>query len=231
MTSLRPNTEQWRVIFATFVALLFLQRDRLREPFIGTAFVLVGALMLLWRFSGGKAHQPDDTQAAPASSSSTLTVVGVLVALAIGAFYLSSRPSQDDVSTASNIDYNNAPPSEPGFTAEHPPERAPVGQGPMTPAELLQAFRENDFEAHNRYAGRYVRVAALIAEIGGRPKEVAFAQIAIRAQSKDYMQAMFPKNVAQLKELKPGDRVILSCIPVYDGDWEMVTLDECSVVN
>ena len=41
MTSLRPNTEQWRVIFATFVALLFLQRDRLREPFIGTAFVLV----------------------------------------------------------------------------------------------------------------------------------------------------------------------------------------------
>ena len=58
-----------------------------------------------------------------------------------------------------------------------------------------------------------------------------YAQIVIRSQSKDYMQAMFPKNVDQLKKLKPGDRVIFSCIPVYDGDWEMVTLDECSVVN
>lgn len=231
MTSLRPNTEQWRVIFATFVAVLFLQRDRLREPFVGTAFVLVGALLLLWRFSGGKALQSADAHAHPATKTSTLTVVGVLVALAIAAFYLSNRPSQNDVSTASSIDYNNAPPSEPGFTAEHPPERAPIGQGPMTPAGILQEYVQNQFEAFNRYSGRYVQIAAEVAAIGGRPNEMQYAQIVIRSQSKDYMQAMFPKNVDQLRKLKPGDRVIFSCIPVYDGDWEMVTLDECSVVK
>lgn len=231
MTSLRPNTEQWRVIFATYAALLFVQRERLRDPFIGTAFVLIGAMLLLWRFSGGKALQPDNADAPGSTRASTLAVVSMLVALAIGAFYLSSRPSQDDMATASSIDYNNAPPSEPGFTAEPSPERAPIGQGPITPAGLLQEYVQAPFAAYNRYSGRYVQVAAEVAAIGGRPNEMQFAHIVIRSQSKDYMQAMFPKNVDQLRKLKPGDRVILSCIPVYDGDWEMITLDECSVVS
>ena len=50
-------------------------------------------------------------------------------------------------------------------------------------------------------------------------------------RSLNFMQAMFPDNSRQIGDLREGDRVTVSCSPFYDGDFEMVILGDCSLVQ
>jgi hypothetical protein len=223
MTRIHLNREQWWLLCATYAAVLFVQRDNLREPNIATGFLIVGALLVAWRLNRGKAVPADVDVRRP-----IIATIGVIAVLSLGAFMMNNRPSpQDEAATPSA-----APPTPQGVTQRSDartlsPE--PDGQAPVFPADLLQEFQANNFVADEKYRGRFIKVVGEVASIEGGPNEVAFVQLRLRPKRQDFMQAMFPRNAAQIRGLKEGDRVILSCSPRYDADIDNVTLNDCSL--
>jgi hypothetical protein len=228
MAQIQLNREQWWLLCATYAAALFLQRDNLREPNTATAFLIVGALLLVWRLSQEKVV-PSDLDA----RRSVITIVSVTAVLSLGGLILYNWPSfQSDTATSS--DAFHPPPAlrgvsqQPGARTTNP---EPDGQSPISPADLLLEFQANDFASDEKYRDRFIQVAGEVATVVTGPKEVAYLELSLRPKRVDPMQALFPKNAGQLKGVKAGDRVTVSCSPRYDGDLDDVTLNDCSLVK
>ena len=228
MTPFRPNREQWWVIWATYAALLFVQRERLQEADIVTVFVIVGAVLLASQLHGGRPGALDMKARRP--SPGTISVIAIL---ALGAVMLSNWPSSRDDEATSSVPFeaDSPPPAATPEPDARAPSPAPDGQAAISPLELNEEFLANQSAANRKYVGRFIEVTGVVAGVQRRPDQVPYVELVVRPRSLDFMEAMFPENSGQIRDLREGDRITVSCSLFYDGDFEMVMLRDCSLVQ
>jgi hypothetical protein len=220
-----PYRHQWWVLCATYAVVLYVQRNNLSDPTIATLFLVVGGLLLAWGFGYAKAVAAD-----PHSRRSAAPIAGVIAIVVIGALVVgnwSSPPNYDtQLSTA------EAPSSAPvTIAAPYGSEPRPdLPQTPISPGALLGEFIENHFGAYEKYRGRFVQVAGEVAEVAGSPNEGAYLLLNV-GSDRENMQARFPKDPGQIKGVKNGYHVVLSCTVTYDGDIESAILNNCSLLK
>ena len=228
MTRIQLNREQWRLIWATYAVALFIQRDNLREANTATAFLVVGALLLVWRLNRGTEVPADVDARRP-----VIAIVGVLAALSCGALIVSNWPSSPDGSATSSGAFEVAPVPQVVIQSPGSPIVVPEPDvlALVTPGDLLIEYETNPFSADEKYRGRFVSVVGDVVSVEGGPNEVAFVRLSLLPARRDSTQAMFLRNAEQIRNFKEGDRVTLSCSPEYDSDIDNVMLNDCSLVN
>jgi hypothetical protein len=228
VTPFRPNREQWWVIWATYAALLFVQRERLQEADIATAFVIVGAVLLASQLHGGRSGALD--MKARLLSPGTISVIAILT---LGAVMLSDWPSSrdDEATSSAPFEADSPPPAATPAPDAQAPSPAPDEQAPISPLALNEEFLANPAAANRKYVGRFIEVTGVVADVQRIPDQVPYVELVVQPRSLDFMQAMFPENSGQIEDLREGDRITVSCSLFYDGDVEMVILSDCSLVQ
>jgi hypothetical protein len=219
-----PYRHQWWVFCATYAGVLFVQRNNLSDPTIATLFLIVGGLLLAWGFGYLKAVAAD-ARARPNAAS----IAGLIVFVVIAALIVGNWSSPPDYTTDSVT--SEAPPSAP-LTIAEPYGSAPrpdLPQTPISPAALLAEFQANHFGAYEKYRGRLIQVVGDVAEVGGGPNEGAYLFLSV--PDREHMQARFPTNPDQIKGVRQGFHVVLSCAVRYDADLDNAILSDCSLVK
>ena len=219
-----PYRHQWWVLCATYAAVLFVQRNNLSDPTIATLFLVVGGLLLAWGFGYAKAVATDAR-----ARRNVAPIAGVIMLVVIAALLVGNWSSPPNYVTDSGM--SEAPPSAPVTIAEpySSEPRQDLPQTPISPAVLLGEFVANHFGAYEKYRGRFVQVAGEVAEVAGSPNEGAYLLLSV--PGRENMQARFPTNPGQIKDVKQGVHVVLSCTVTYDADVENAILNNCSLVK
>jgi hypothetical protein len=107
-------------------------------------------------------------------------------------------------------------------------------QGPVSPDDLLQEYQTNDFAAEQKYRGRSVKVAGAVSGKQAGGNEVPYVLLKLAPNNpnrQDSIRAMFQENSTQIKAVRTGDRLTVSCAPSYDHDIDTITLNDCSVLK
>jgi hypothetical protein len=226
------------VICGAFGAALFVNRHRLTESHIATAFFVVAALLLVWRLSDRQSVPTIGDLRDIAISIGGVFALLLAVTLFVGKFRSSPYQAMPPESSAYSA---SAPPAAAPSSApaaavsgdnDKPPSPLPEGQV-VTTIELLQLYQNYDHAMEQNYGGRFLTVTGQIANVNPGVNEVPYVQLTVpsNAARVESMQALFQSNPGAVKGLKPGDQVMLSCSPVYDADVENVALNDCSVVR
>jgi hypothetical protein len=227
-----PNREQWRVIFAAYAAALFIQRDNLTDTTTATGFLVAGAALLMWRLSHGQS-----AMTAAEAKQIGVTVVAVVVVLWAGTAVLNrlrSSPYDAMPPSASTAGGSSQPEGLPAMPGGPPPALPPTrrfdAQMIWTPATLIAAYQADGFGTSEALTDRFIQLAGLVNGVRGSEHEVPYIELVI-PERREFMQAMFPQDGEQIRGLRQGDEVMVSCTPAYDPDIENAVLQNCSLVR